>query len=204
LAYKINVTGTEFLFDILTDKGVKVLFFSSAAVYGNSQRPLIEDDSLNGKSIYALTKKHMEQKFRNNPQVKILRPSLVITNNDKFIQYIRNCLSEKKEAEIFSDILMTPIGIVDIVNIVVRIMADWENTPDLLNLCGIEHLYKEDIARIYKKYVNNAFCYRVVAPPEEYLNGRDTSLPLSADKLLAFYRKKLTCMKDVIMKEYTN
>jgi len=59
LAFDINVEGTRKVFEACNDANVeRVVFFSSAAVYGAPQKlPIAETHSLNGRDPYAMSKK---------------------------------------------------------------------------------------------------------------------------------------------------
>jgi UDP-glucose 4-epimerase len=53
---KINVSGLENVIEVAKEKSCKVVFSSSAAVYGNYDRKVNEDDKLNPLSPYAKNK----------------------------------------------------------------------------------------------------------------------------------------------------
>jgi dTDP-4-dehydrorhamnose reductase len=202
LAYAVNVKGTVFLLDSLLQRGVKVIFFSSASVYGNSELPFDENSSLNGKSVYAETKRYIEERYSVDPNVKILRPSTIIANDDNFIRYVRSCELKNISAEIFLGIISSPIGILDISKVIMKLCENWDSAPQIMNLCGPDVAGKDDIASIYKKSVNSDFRYTVVSPPKEYTNGRDVKTPLNPKRLAAFYGKPLTPLQSTIIAEY--
>jgi dTDP-4-dehydrorhamnose reductase len=202
-AYTVNVKGTDFLLESLLQRGVRVVFFSSAAVYGNSERPLDEDSNLNGKSVYAATKKYIEKKYIGNKDIKILRLSNIITPDDHFIQYIQSCELKNIPAEIYSGIITSPIGITDVSEIIMKLCTEWNSAPQIMNLCGPDIAGKEEIAAIYKEYVKPGFQYIVVPPSKEYLDGRDTKIPVSPGRLSAFYNKPLTPLRATVISEYS-
>ncbi|MDI6655459.1 MAG: NAD(P)-dependent oxidoreductase [Candidatus Hydrothermarchaeota archaeon] len=60
LAWDVNVNGTLNLLEKL-EKGQKIIFTSSAHVYGGSSNPHSEDEPLNPPDFYGLTKKTAEE-----------------------------------------------------------------------------------------------------------------------------------------------
>jgi UDP-glucose 4-epimerase len=57
--HRTNVEGTKCLIDVA--QKTKIVFSSSAAVYGESDKPVVETDTLNPKSPYAENKKEAEE-----------------------------------------------------------------------------------------------------------------------------------------------
>jgi len=198
---KVNIDGTVFLLDHLLDSGVKILFFSSAAVYGDVREPATEDKLQVKDTIYSQTKIYIEEKYKNNDNIKFLRPSFIITSNDPLKKYFNTCSLSKQEAEIFSGNLISPIAALDVCNILLFIMKNFETTPKFLNLGSSQPKFKEDLALLYKQNVDPDFCYKIVPPPPEFAKGRSMSIPLNIDRLKSFWGEPED-LASVLKREY--
>ncbi len=63
---EVNVTGSRNVSELAESYGSRVVFFSSAAVYGNHEKPVKEDDEKNPLSPYGMTKLEAEKFFRKH------------------------------------------------------------------------------------------------------------------------------------------
>jgi UDP-glucose 4-epimerase len=64
--YLHNVTGTKSVIQVAKEKGAKIVFSSSAAVYGESNAPAREEDECNPLSPYAENKRDGEALLRDS------------------------------------------------------------------------------------------------------------------------------------------
>ena len=92
LARKVNVTKTIEFIERSTHRGARVVFLSSDAVYGNIDNQFDEQWQKDPIGIYGEMKSEVEEYFRGNPDVKVLRSSF----NAHFSRYDVNLSSLKK------------------------------------------------------------------------------------------------------------
>lgn len=69
--YLTNVTGTKKVIDLVSTSSAKIVFSSSAAVYGESDKPLSENSETNPKSPYAQNKLDGEGLLKNSGQAHV-------------------------------------------------------------------------------------------------------------------------------------
>jgi nucleoside-diphosphate-sugar epimerase len=202
LTYKINVEGTGKLIEAILAQNVRVVFCSSVSVYGPGDVKLFkEEDPINSTKAYILSKVKIEKRFEANDNFKIIRPSIVISGNVSFIRYLRYCANTNGMAVVYSGWYFNPISVQDLTEITYEIIKRWEEAPKVMNICGDEFISKEEMAQIYKKYVNQNLQYRIEEPPEEYLKEVELRNPCSNARLKKFYTKELMTMKEAIIAE---
>ncbi|GHT85254.1 hypothetical protein FACS1894137_09290 [Spirochaetia bacterium] len=202
LTHLINVKGTGRLIETILFQDVRVVFCSSSTVYGHGGTELFkEDDPLNSTLVYMKSKIAIENKFKDNKNFKIIRPSNVISGNVSFIDYLRHCANVHETAIVYSGWYFNPISVQDLTEITYEIVQRWDEAPKIMNICGEEFISKEEMAEIYKKYVNSNLSYKVIDPPEEYLREVEFRNPCSSERMRAFYKKKLMTMKEAIIAE---
>ena len=84
-AHMVNVANTSKLISAITQKGAKVIFSSSDAVFDSSKLPFSDCDAPRPSSKYGEMKAAIEEEFKADHFVKIVRFSLVIGPGDNFL-----------------------------------------------------------------------------------------------------------------------
>lgn len=172
--YRINVSGTKYLIDRAIEKGCKVIFFSSDAVFGKDNGYAFDEDSLKKPiSNYGKMKSEIEDIFENNSNFKTLRLSYVFSYYDKFTKYYLSNLRNNELAEIFHPLYRNVVCIDDVNEVVNKIIKNW----DLyyfrkINLCGKELLSRVNIVDAINRHLNINCKYSIVEMDENFLDIR--------------------------------
>ncbi|WP_370979192.1 NAD-dependent epimerase/dehydratase family protein [Agaribacterium sp. ZY112] len=208
-AYRINVVGTKYAISRFLERGVKVLFFSSDVVYGESESVVDEESTTNPFGEYAAMKEEVERQFAGNPLFKILRLSYVISSLDSFVQYVVSCIKSGEEAEVFYPLSRKVIDVEDVVEATIRIVEDWDAYKyPVLNLCGEVDVQREEIAQLIDSSSQSAerLKYRCVDLPEGFWDSRPKIINVESRHLSSLLGRKprsieYTCKN--IMLEYS-
>lgn len=173
-SYKINVTGTKHVITEALDRRCKVIFLSSDAVFGNDHGfARNESHATNPNSAYGSMKKEIEDYFYKNNLFKTIRLSYVVSNEDKFTQYLIKCLEEDCVAEIYHPFYRNCVTLNE-----VHLAIDWLiNTWDLfdsgiLNLCGPELISRVRIVDEINRIGGLSIKYKVMYPDKQFFQNR--------------------------------
>ena len=200
-AKAVNVQGSGRLIEALLKRQVKVLFFSSAAVYGSNEEAATETSPLNGDNPYALSKIIIEQGFGGDQNFKALRLSFIMSPQDFLVRYFRACLAQGRPAQIYEGELMSPLASADLLHLVQACLCRWAEAPAVINAAGAETADKLLLARLYRDLVAPDFVFELVSPPLNYLEGRDVRTPVSARTLSSFIGPPMT-LAEAVTREY--
>jgi len=181
-AYKINVLGTKKFIEETLQKGCKVIFLSSDAVYG-SDIGVAFDESVETRAdtAYGIMKKEIEDCFYENELFKSLRLSYVISNNDKFMNYVKSCINSSKTVEVFHPFYRNCVTLKEVLHTIEWLIFNWnEFDSPFLNLCGRELISRIDIIDEYLRRLNNKFEYTIVNPSDTFFKNRHKCTEMSS------------------------
>ncbi|MDC0969271.1 NAD(P)-dependent oxidoreductase [Alphaproteobacteria bacterium] len=159
-AYRTNVVGTLNILNNL-DANTKIIFISSAAVYGSSKTPLIEDKSnLQPFDVYGLTKLHGEtiitlkakQRSLNYTIIRLFNVIGPYESNSHILPDICYQLKEGKKIIRLGNTASYRdfIGTKDVSKGILKIL-DIPNTNQIINLCsGLSYSMDEIIEEVRK------------------------------------------------------
>lgn len=172
-AYSINVTGTTRLIDYCLERGVRVVFLSSDTVNGPNDRPYDEYDSVSPFGNYAMMKYEIEMKYKNNPLFKTLRLSYVLSDSDKFIKYLKDCIDRNIIAEVFNGLFRNVVKLEVVLEAIISLCQNFDfNDYYLVNVSGNQNLSRLDLAKWYKTNIDSRLQYKEIDVPESILKGR--------------------------------
>lgn len=118
---KINVDGPKNLTEASLKVGAKIIYMSTDYVFdGTKEGYYTENDEVNPKSIYGLTKYQGEEEIRKNPNHFITRISWVFgINGNNFIKTMLNLSDRFSELNVVSDQVGSPTYTVDLAKLLV-------------------------------------------------------------------------------------
>lgn len=187
-AYKVNVTGTKSFIEEAIKKGAKVLFFSSDVVYGNTIENVDEDSKTNPFGNYAKMKDEVEKAFENEKNFKVFRLSYVLSKEDKYLSYLKNCVDKNEVAEVFHPFSRKVVYIEDVLEAIENILAKWDDFENQkFNICGEEDISRKDIADFYNKATANKLEYKILEPDDSFWEARPRDINITSiylEKLL--------------------
>lgn len=118
---KINVEGPKNLTEASIKVGAKIIYMSTDYVFdGTKEGYYKEDDEVNPKSIYGLTKYQGEEEIRKNPNHFITRISWVFgINGNNFIKTMLNLSDRFESLNVVDDQVGSPTYTVDLAKLLV-------------------------------------------------------------------------------------
>lgn len=143
-AKRINLTNTAILIEKILNKGCKLIFASTDAVYPDNYDEVNEDSVHNPVGNYGSYKSEIENIFQEDQNFFIARFSYVV-GSDKFSSYLANNRNETKI--IYNGFSRRAVTINDVVQGLYR----YNKIHKSINFCGPELLSRMDIAKMYKK-----------------------------------------------------
>lgn len=178
-AKKINLDGTKDFIEKCLIKGVKVIFFSSDTVYGESVDGQIfnEDSVCNPKGRYAQMKLEVEESYKSEENFKALRLSYIFSREDKVTTYLKKSSDSRTVAEIFKPYSRNIIYIEDVNESVEKMIVNFRQLSfQHINLCGKKPITRENLAEYYKKYADNSLEFKTVYPGDDFYTYRAKDL----------------------------
>ncbi len=200
-SYKINVSGTKYFIEESIRKGAKVLFFSSDVVYGNTIEKVDEDSKTNPFGNYAKMKDEVEKAFENEKNFKVFRLSYVLSNEDKYLSYLKICIDKNEVAEVFHPFSRKVVFIDDVLESIENILLKWnEFENQKFNICGVEEISRKDIADFYNEEVDNKLKYTIIEPNGKFWEVRPKDININSIYLEKLLGRKPMKIKDAIHK----
>lgn len=198
-AYKVNVIGTKSFIEEAIKKGAKVLFFSSDVVYGNTIENVDEDSKTNPFGNYARMKYEVEKAFVNEKAFKVFRLSYVLSKEDKYLSYLKNCVDKNEVAEVFHPFSRKVVYIEDVLEAIENILAKWDDFENQkFNICGEEDISRKDIADFYNKATANKLEYKILEPDDSFWEARPKDINITSIYLEKLLERKPTKIQNAI------
>lgn len=191
--WKINVTGTEFFISKAIDRGCKVLFFSSDAVYGDIPGKIYNEESeTKAETPYGKMKKAIEDKFKGERSFKAIRLSYVASAKDRFISYCLSCIEKEEVADIFHPFYRNVISVSDVVNVVIWLINNWDEYETfVLNVAGKELVSRVRMADEINRLLGDKLKYTISTPKAEFYKNRPKTTQIES-----LYMKKYNILED--------
>lgn len=185
--WNINVKGTSYFIHEAIKRNVKVLFFSSDAVFGDIPGHIYDEDSeTQAYTAYGKMKKAIEDEFKMSVFFKCIRLSYVVSENDKFISYCLSCIRENESAEIFHPFYRNCITVSDVIKAIFWLMQNWDTFSSfVLNLTGTELVSRVRMADEMNRYFGNKLKYTVTQPNEVFFENRPQVTQMKSKYLYA-------------------
>jgi len=198
-AYKVNVTGTKFFIKEAIKKGAKILFFSSDVVYGNTIEKVDENSKTNPFGNYAKMKDEVEKAFENQKAFKVFRLSYVLSKEDKYLSYLKNCIDKNEIAEVFHPFSRKVVYIEDVLEAIENILMKWDNFENQkFNICGDEDVSRKDIADFYNEVIGGKLKYKVLEPNYKFWEARPKYINITSIYFEKLLERKPTKIQDAI------
>lgn len=174
LCWKINVSGTIRFIREALDRGCKVLFFSSDAVFGDIPGEIYTEVS-ETKSVtpYGRMKKTVEDEFREEVGFKAIRLSYVVSRKDRFVSYCLKCIDSGEIADVFHPFYRNCVTVTDVVNTAIWMLKNWDRyTPHILNVAGPELVSRVRIADEINRHMGGRLKYTISTPDSGFYANR--------------------------------
>lgn len=174
MCWKINVEGTGTFIENALNRNIRVLFFSSDAVYGDHpDREFNEGSETNASTAYGKMKKAIEDRFKGDLNFKAIRLSYVVSARDKFTKYALSCREKGEVCEVYDPFYRNCITVSDVVNCIEWLICHWEEyEPSFLNIAGRDLVSREDIVKAINTLSDQKIEYKVVYPGDSFYDCR--------------------------------
>lgn len=174
VCWAINVTGTSYFIKKAMEKGCRVLFFSSDAVFGDIPGAIYTETSeTKANTPYGRMKKAIEDEFRDQYLFKAIRLSYVVSVKDRFMRYCLECIETDQIADIFHPFYRNVISVSDVVDVVMFFIKRWgEYKPTFLNVAGKELVSRIRIVDELNRCIGGKLNYTVSMPDNGFFANR--------------------------------
>tara|TARA_Y200000002_G_scaffold207544_1_gene171230 strand:+ start:1035 stop:1907 length:873 start_codon:yes stop_codon:yes gene_type:complete len=200
-SFLINVDSTANLIDYTLSKNGKVIFFSSDVVYGDQDVIFNEESNCNPIGAYGKMKREIEEKYINNKNVKIIRPSYIYSSHDKFSKYLFSCAEESKKAIIFHPLYRHIVYLGDVLEGIIKLIEIWDSFEfNLINFGGEDLLSRKDIALVYKNELINSLEFEIEKPPVNFYQSRPISIRIDSSRFETLLGRKPFLLRDIVQK----
>jgi len=171
--YKINVHKSNNLIAWLTNLGVKVLFASSDAVFGNKLDLAYDEDIPKPLGEYAKQKAMVENFVRMNKLVKVIRFSYIFGPEDKFFSLVRESEKSNKKLAIYLGFKRCVVLLDDVINGIQNLIENWDTFDfQAINFCGPELVDRNKMASVLKKKFFPKLIYYCKEPSDAFWISR--------------------------------
>lgn len=172
--WNINVIGTKKIISEAIKRNIRVLFFSSDAVFGNIDGYIYNEQSeTNAKTPYGLMKKAIEDEFKHYDCFKAIRLSYVASSKDRFVSYCLSCIEKGEVADVYHPFYRNCIVVSDVVKVVDWMINNWERLPSfVLNVAGTELVSRVRIADEINRIKDGKLKYTVSVPNGNFYKNR--------------------------------
>lgn len=199
-SYQVNAIGTKYFIENAIKRCAKVLFFSSDVVYGNTLDGVDENSKTNPFGNYAKMKDEVEKAFENEKAFKVFRLSYVLSKEDKYLSYLKNCIDKNEIAEVFHPFSRKVVYIEDVLEAIENILMKWDDFQNQkFNICGDESISRKDIADFYNDGMDKTLKYTIIEPDDKFWEARPKDINITS-----LYLEKLLGRKPIKIQDAIN
>ncbi|MCM8782387.1 MAG: aminotransferase class I/II-fold pyridoxal phosphate-dependent enzyme, partial [Candidatus Omnitrophica bacterium] len=186
LADKINVFGTKVVSDSIKDN-VKLIYISTDSVYNGAKGNFSEEDTVNPRNYYGVTKYRGELEVSKRPNFLILRTNFFgwnIQNKYSLAEWIFNELSNNREIKGFKDAYFSSIYTFEFAKILE--MAIQKDLTGIYNCASRTSLSKYEFAVELADFfnLNKALIKPISIDDFNFRAKRGKNLSLNISKLI--------------------
>ncbi|MFH2020860.1 MAG: dTDP-4-dehydrorhamnose reductase [archaeon] len=151
LAYSVNVEGTRNIATACKKNRIKLLHYSTDAVFKGDKGDYVETDETGPVNYYAKTKLLAEEIIQKLDDYMIMRVAILYGYNGNgtersFVIWVINSLKQGKAIRVVSDQIGTPTLIDDIAEATGKLIE--KNTKGIYHVSGSQKLSRLDMAKI--------------------------------------------------------
>ena len=180
-AWAVNVTGTSSFIQSVIDRGARVIFFSSDAVYGEREDEFDERAACNPVGEYAVMKHEVEQRFAGNASFKAIRLSYVFSREDKFTRYLAGCAQRNEQADLFHPFSRAIVHRDDVVAGALALAEHWDDSPEqIINFGGPQILSRVNFAECLREIHFHDLRFRIIEPDADFFKNRPRIIAMAS------------------------
>lgn len=203
---KINVIGTCAFIEKAISLGAKVIFFSSDIIYGHQKQEFKETAPVNPIGNYAEMKREVEEYFSGESNFKSLRLSYIFSRDDKFTNYLLECLHNNKEAVLFDPFDRSVIYREDVLEGAMALAFRWKEFPQqVLNFGGPQNISRVEYAKeLIDSKILTELRYRIEEPDEGFFNSRPRQINMKSPFLHKLLNRKPRTLRQAAQIEFND
>ena len=172
-AWSVNVAGTSTFIKGVIERGARVIFFSSDAVYGEREEAFDDLAACNPAGEYAQMKREVEERFAGDVSFKSIRLSYVFSRDDKFSRYLSGCAKRNEEAELFHPFFRAIVHREDVIEGALALAIRWNEVPEqIINFGGPQVLSRLEFAECLREVSLNELRFKVTEPEIDFFKNR--------------------------------
>ena len=203
VAVKVNVESTGEFIQQALDRGCKVIFLSSDAVYGRREDEFDESQPSDPLGVYAEMKAIVEKRFIGNSRFKILRLSYNFFKDDRFTTYLRTCASEDTVADLFDPFGRSIVHRDDTVDAIISLYNNWDVCEEgVINCGGPETLSRVEFAETLSELVVQDLITKVTTPDAKFYEDRPAIIAMRSPLLEKVLGRPVRSLRDAITMEF--
>jgi dTDP-4-dehydrorhamnose reductase len=204
-SWAINVTGTMHFISEAIKRDCRVIFFSSDAVFGEIPGKIYTELSETVPvTAYGKMKKAVEDEFKGNALFKVIRPSYVVSADDRFVSYCRSCIENGVTADIYHPYYRNCVVISDVVDAVLWFIFHWnEYEYFALNVADRELISKVRIADELNLFLKNKLKYKILTSEDEFFKNRSAVIRMKSLFLHEYGIVKNDTFSEKISREFS-
>jgi|688.fasta_scaffold119247_3 dTDP-4-dehydrorhamnose reductase len=147
---QINLIQSMKWIEFLAEKGSKVIFPSSSAVYGNSKALPLETDKPNPNSYYGELKLEAENSIINSDiNYLIMRITKVVSQTQPLFCFWRETLQANESILAFRDTFISPIHLSQAVHIIKTLALESTQKKEVINISGRDNISYFEYATMF-------------------------------------------------------
>ncbi|MGR5246957.1 NAD-dependent epimerase/dehydratase family protein [Vibrio aestuarianus] len=202
-AYSINVTSTINLIYALLNKGVRVLFSSSDAVFGAADKLCLDDSQTKPFGQYGKMKSKVEERFKENEHFFVVRFSYILAKDDKFSLMVGEHAVTKRNLDVFDGFERNVISLDDVLLGIQNIIVNWDEIDTrIVNFSGNQLVSRQDIVKELAEQRYPNLIYSFTDAPDSFWKGRPKRINTESKYLDAILKRPTKSYKECI-KEYS-
>lgn len=203
LAWSVNVNGTSMFIQGVMERGARVIFFSSDAVYGEHKDKFDESGVCNPAGEYAEMKREVEQRFLGNSLFKSIRLSYVFSREDKLSRYLIGCVERNEEADLFHPFLRAIVHRDDVVKGALALAEFWDKVPEqVINFGGPQVLSRIDFAECLRDAHLHALRFKVSEPDAYFFKNRPRVIAMSSPVFSRLLGRSPSSLREAVRLEF--
>ena len=186
LAQQVNVTGPKYFAQKTVERGANVLFLSSDTVLGPTEQPADENAPVRPAGAYANMKCEMENFLLAETPAKIVRLSLVMSLQDKFTRYVRDCVRRGSPPSLLHPLYRNAVHLADVTRLIGELLGHWpSHSCRIVHAGGSRCLSRIGLAEQLFGCLGYSGGYAVDRPGAEFYQNRPERIELRSLHLAA-------------------
>ena len=197
-ATKLHYESTANLANLLDEDKKKLIYISTDSVFdGTKSGEYVESDEVNPLNVYAKTKLLGEKPVLTIENGLVIRTNIVgwnVFGKSSFAEWILNGLIKKEQLTLFSDVKFSPIHVIDLSQIINRIIDT--------KLTGLFHCSSKDCLSKYDFGIKMAEVFNFPKDKIRKISINDISLDAERPKNMSLSSSKLKSILDFDINSY--